>query len=217
MKKVVITGGSSGLGYEIAKLLLNKDISVVNLSRKKCELDIENIKTDLSNSQEITNSIETIRKDHTDLDLLILNAGIMPKANVGEIDFDINEIFDINTISVIKIVNALIDIIKKNEGDIVVVASTASFRSDANNSVYNASKHAVCGFVKTLQAELKGCKSRVIGFYPGGFNSNLRGGVQMKGYMDPEDLAKLLVSLVELPKGLEVSEIVVNKNKPALL
>jgi len=51
----------------------------------------------------------------------------------------------------------------------------------------------------------------VIGFHPGGFNSNLRDGIIKEGHMKPKDLATLMANILDLPKTMEVSEIVINR------
>jgi len=138
----------------------------------------------------------------------------MPKAKIGEIDFDIDKLFQINITSNIKLINGLTELIIKNKADIVIVGSTASFNSYSEDSVYSSTKHAILGFIKYLQAEFKTEEVRIIGFHPGGFNSNLRGeGVFKEGYMNPKELAKIMIQILELPKNMEVSEIIINRKR----
>ncbi|MFT4305119.1 MAG: SDR family oxidoreductase [Candidatus Woesearchaeota archaeon] len=209
MKKAIITGASSGLGKEIGNLLKEKDVEVVNISTSKSEFI--DIKTDLGKENELLNAIQKIKDEHSNFDYLILNAGIMPLADIGKINYDIDKLFKINVTSSIKIVNELIDLIKNNKSDIVVIGSTSSFKPNPSHGVYTSTKHATDGFIKSLQMELKDI--RVIGFHPGGFNSNLRNGIIKEGYMDPKDLAKILINILELPKNIEVSEIILNRKK----
>lgn len=212
MDKAIITGASSGLGEKIGLKLKEKNFQIINISRNNSEFN--DINCDLSKDDEINYTIKNIKENHSDFKVLILNAGIMPKAKIGEIDFDIDNLFKINITSSIKIVNALAKLIIKNCADIVIIGSTASFTSFPGDSAYSSTKTAVLGFVKYLQSEFKNEDVRVIGFYPGGFNSNLRGkGVVKEGYMDSNELAKLLVQILELPRLMEVSEIIVNRNK----
>ena len=211
MKKILITGASSGLGLEVGKLLQQKKFKVINLSRNKSPFD--NISLDLSNDKSISNTIENIKQNHSKFDALILNSGIMPLAKVGKMKFDIENMFKVNIIGTIKLVNGLLDLIKKNKADMVFVGSTASLKGSEEHSAYCASKHAVEGFIKSLQVEMKNEPVRVIGFHPGGFNSNLRGNIIKKGYMEPKDLATIMVHILELPKTVEVSEIVINRKK----
>ncbi len=213
MKKALITGASSGLGLEIGKLLHKEEkATIINLSRKKSSF--ENIAVDLTDHKQILHAIEIINKKHSDFDLLVLNAGIMPDATLGTIDFDIDRLFRVNITASIKLVDGLLPLIKKNHCDIVIVGSTSSFQHFPGHGAYTTTKHAVLGFVKVLQTELKQDDVRVIGFHPGGFNSNLRGpGVVKEGYMDPKDLATLLLHILRLPRNMEVSEIIISRRK----
>lgn len=211
MKKILITGASSGLGLEAGKIFQEKNFEVINLSRKESEF--QDITLDLSNDESIKNAIKTIRENHSDFEILILNSGIMPLGKVGEMNFDLDNLFKVNITGTIKLVNELIDIIKKNKADIVFVGSIASLNGYENHSAYCSSKHAVEGFIRSLQVEMKDEPVRVIGFLPGGFNSNLRGGIIKEGYMEPKDLAKLMFQILDLPKSVEVSEIVINRKK----
>ncbi len=211
MKKALITGASSGLGLEIGKLLHKEEkAKIVNLSRKKSPF--ENISVDLADHKQVLQAIELVKNKHPDFDVLVLNAGIMPDAPLGDITFDIDRLFHVNITASIKLVNGLLSLIKKNHADIVVVGSTSSFQHFPNHGTYTTTKHAILGFIKVLQTELKQDNVRVIGFHPGGFNSNLRGpGVFKEGYMDPKDLARLLLALLRLPRTMEVSEIIISR------
>ena len=212
MKKAIITGASSGLGLEIGRVLQEEGVKIVNLSRSKSPF--ENIAVDLADDKQVLNAIEVVKKKHSDFDVLVLNAGMMPQASLGSINLDIDNIFKVNVTSSIKLVNGLLSLIKKNNCDIVVVGSTSSFDHFPSHSVYTATKHAVLGFIKELQTELKQDDVRVIGFHPGGFNSNLRGpGVFKEGYMDPKHLASLLLPILRLPRNMQVSEIIINRKR----
>src|SRR3989344_1494664 len=148
MKKAIITGASSGLGLEVGKIFAKKNFEVINLSRTKSQF--QNILLDLSDDKSISKAIKQIKKNHTAFDVLILNSGIMPLGKVGEIEFNLDHMFKVNITGSIKLVNGLLDLAKKNKSDIVFVGSTASLKNEP---------------------------VRVIGFHPGGFNSNLRGGI----------------------------------------
>lgn len=210
MKKVIITGASSGLGKEIG-LILKEDYEVINISRNSSEFT--DIKCDLSNDKDISKAINEIKERHSDFSYIILNSGIMNKALVGEINSDIDKEFKINTTSNIKIINSLLNTIKTNEADVVIIGSKGSFDPKEGTSVYTSTKHAINGFIKSLQLELKNDKSRVIGIHPGSFDSNLRKSDDTKKRMDPKYIADLIKNFIELPKNMEVSEIVINLKK----
>lgn len=216
MKKAVITGASGGLGSEITKSLLERGIEVVNVSRSLSTLNVKNIKTDLTNNDEIRSTLKTIAENHQDADLLILCTGVLHWNSIGEISEEqIDRDFCVNTTGAIKIVNGMIEQIKKNKGDIVVVGSTNAFKSHGRDCVYASGKFAIRGFIKALQVELKDEPIRIIGFHPGGFNSDFHkkaeSNISSDELMDPKDLAKLLINILELPKNAEVSEIIINR------
>jgi short-subunit dehydrogenase len=221
MKKAVITGASSGLGYQIASSLIEKGVKVINLSRTECDLNVTNIKVDLSNHKSTINAIEQVKKDHHDVDLLVLCAGVMHRHFVGDTPLEeVDSDFSINVSSSIKFTDGLISLIRKNKGDIVIVGSTSSFVTYGETSVYNAAKHAILGYIKSLQVELKKENVRVIGFHPGGFQSQLHikagSDLNQKELMDPKHLAKLLMTILELPRSVQVSEIILDRKKAAI-
>lgn len=135
---------------------------------------------------------------------------------MSEIDND----FAVNITGSIKLTNGLMSLIKQNKGDVVFIGSTSSFVSYGRDSVYVSAKHAVLGYIRSLQAELKKENVRVIGFHPGGFKSQLhiKAGSDLKHeeLMDPNYLAQLLMSILELPRSVQVSEIIVDRKKAAI-
>lgn len=216
MKKAIITGASSGLGHEIASKLIEKGVKVVNLSRTDSKLDLINIKTDLTINDDIEKAIKLIKKEHQDVGLLVLCAGLAHWHDIGETPLkDIDTDFAVNITGEIKITDGLIPLIKKNKGDVVFVGSTSSFVSYGGDSVYVASKHAVLGYLKALQKDFKKENVRIIGFHPGGFKSQFHvkadSDLNQEELMDPKDLAQLLMSILEMPRSVQVSEIIIDR------
>lgn len=213
MKKIIITGASSGLGRRIADYFLEKKYEVVNLSRTKAE-GCTNIIVDLKNDSNIESACEIIKHSHNEFQYMFFNAGTMPQANLGKIAFNIDDVFKINVSSIIKILNYLNSEVLNNEADIIITGSTSAYKHFEGDIVYSATKFAVRGLIQSLQSEYKYSKTRIFGFHPGAFNSNLRGkGEYFENFMDPKDLATLLSSIINLPKNIEVSEIIVNRKK----
>ena len=101
MKNALITGGSSGLGHELSKLLLD-EFSITNLSRTPSDLNVRNIKIDLSNSKKLKSVISKLSSEN--FSLLILNAGSIHWRKIGDIPYDeIDSDFKINITNMIKI------------------------------------------------------------------------------------------------------------------
>jgi len=218
MEKAIISGVSEGLGYEIAKLFIENNIEVVGISRKTPDLNIKHIKLDLTNYDDLEKGINIIKKEHSDFDILINCAGVLNVVELEELNImQTDNLFKVNILSPLILTSKLISIIKKNEADIVNISSTVGLKAYEKQLAYGASKWAVRGMTKNLQLELKKTKCRVIGFNPGGFKSKIfekATGIKTElgdDWMEPKELAKLILQILKLPKNMEVSEITVNR------
>lgn len=217
---IVITGASDGLGQEIAKLYKKDDKTVVNVSRHPSKYADQNFLHDLREGNEIIAAAEEVLKLKEPLEALINCAGVYTNEPLGKItEEEIKRTMATNLKAPILLVSNLIERIKKDGTDIVNVASTVGARANPNEAVYGASKWAVRGFSANLQLELKDFPCRVISFCPGGFKSKLF--VKATGHdnttqgvwMATEDVAQCLKQLLELPKNMEVSEIIINRKQ----
>ena len=215
MERVIVTGASSGLGFEISKQLLEKGVEVIGLSRRKPELEVKHIAVDLTKEEEIEKAVETIKKDFPKFDALINCAGVLNIRALGELKLEeVNDLFKVNVFAPMKLVSGLLGLIKENGSDVVNVGSTVGFKAYESQGAYGASKWALRGFSENARLELKGTKCRVIGFNPGGFKSNIFENAtgkkaDLSSYMDPEYIAGLMITILELPKNMEVSNIVI--------
>ena len=217
MKRVLITGASDGLGRELAKLCVGEGIEVICISRSKPDYDAVHIKTDLTDEDSIVACANEIKNKYSDFDALVNCAGVMSCGETSMIDYkELDNLIKVNTIAPIFLTSQLLGLIKSNEADVINVGSTAATKGKAGECIYGSSKWAVRGFTKSLQDELAKTKCRVTGFNPGGmktgfFDKFLSGKVDTAPFMDPRDIAELMLCILKLPKKLEVSEILINK------
>lgn len=217
MKKVIITGVSEGLWYELAKICINKEIRVVWISRKKVDIDIFHIPCDLRKKEDIENAVHIISEQHNDFDAIIHCAWILSIQKPDEICYEaISELFQVNVFSQIYINSLLFSKIRDNNADVVLVSSTVWTKAYENQAVYGASKWAVRWIIENLRLELKWTKSRVIWFFPGGFQSRIfekATGTQadLSAYMKTLDVAKALFDTLSFPKNMEISEVIINR------
>lgn len=91
-----------------------------------------------------------------------------------------------------------------------------SFKAYENQTAYTSSKWAIRGLTEALRVELKKNDCRVIGFYPGGLKSRFvekATGVKadMNPYMNTKHIAQIMLNILNLPKDIEVSEIIINR------
>ena len=216
---IIITGASDGLGKQVAKLYKNAGKKVVNISRRECEYADINICISIQEGEELKETTEKILALNEPIEAIINCAGVLSVQKLGEIsEEEIKRLMSTNVKSQILLVSNLYERILKDETDIVNVASTVGLKGHIDQAVYVASKWAVRGFSKNLQEEFKGKPNRVISFCPGGFKTkffekatgvdNTEDGSE---WMKAEDLALALKQTLDLPKNMEVSEIVINR------
>ena len=216
---IIITGASDGLGLELAKLYKEAGKKVVNISRRPCKYADENILKNLREGSEIEVAAKAVLALGEPIEALINCAGVLSVEPLGKITEDeIKRVMSTNVKAAILLVSNLIDRIKQDGADIVNVSSTVGLKGYVDQAVYGASKWALRGFTANLQTELKDTSSRVISFCPGGFktklfekatgNDNTADGTE---WMRAEDVALCLKQLLDLPKNMEVSEIVINR------
>ena len=218
---IVITGASDGLGHQLAKLYKESGKTVVNISRRECEYADVNLLHNLREGSEIEKAAKEVAAIDESLEAIVNCAGVMSIQPLGEITEDeIKRVMSTNVKAAILLVSGLAERIKKDGTDIINVASTVGLKGYVDQAVYGASKWAMRGFSANLQVELKDTPCRVISFCVGGFNSGIAKKVTGKDIADPEnwmnpaDIANYMKQTLDLPKGMEVSEVVINR-KPA--
>jgi len=216
---IVITGASDGLGLQLAKLYKETGKTVVNISRRKSDFSDINIQCDLQKGSDIEKAVGQIASMEEPLEVLVNCAGVMSLQPLGKITGDeIDRVMSTNVKSAILLVSGLIEKIKKDGTDIVNVSSSVGLKGYVDQAAYGASKWAMRGFSVNLQTELKGTPSRVISFCPGGFKSkifekatgvdNTKNGSE---WMQAEYVALALKQALDLPKKMEVTEIIINR------
>lgn len=145
MNRIAITGATSGIGLEIKNQLENSGKIVMNFSSSNG--------FNLLDDSTPKNISEIIRKEK--VDTLFLNSGILRNGLIGTYNSeDVNNVFKINTIANISIINELWDLISTNKIKVVVTLSTAAYINGAMESVYNASKKALKEFMVSANTEL---------------------------------------------------------------
>jgi len=218
VKRIIITGASDGLGAEFAKLCVEDGIEVIELSRTRPDYKCLFIEADLTKKNSIMNACNIIKNKYPKFDALINCAGVVCKQKTNCIKYDeLDNLIRINTIAPIYLVSNLLDLIKENGADILNVGSTIGTKPYLDHCAYGASKWALRGTSLNLQLELAKTRCRVIQFNPGGMNTRIvekYNGEKIENpdeYMDPKDVAALMLYTLNLPKQLEISEITVNR------
>ncbi|HSN94617.1 MAG TPA: SDR family oxidoreductase [Anaerolineaceae bacterium] len=174
-KLALITGGSSGIGFEVVKNLYNQGCSIIILARNKEKLDFaENLLTSQNNNLEQyvwTYSVDVadFEKVQAVADKIISSAGIPDfifncagvarPGYVEELPIEVYKwTMDIDYHGTVNVTKAFLPaLIKRGSGHIINVSSMAGVIGAFGYTAYSGAKFAVRGFTDTLRAELK-CK-----------------------------------------------------------
>ncbi|PIG90593.1 SDR family oxidoreductase [Gloeocapsopsis sp. IPPAS B-1203] len=180
-KTAVITGGTTGIGFETAKQFVVEGARVIitgqneeRLQSAAKELGVIPIRADVRSLHDLNALAAQVKAEFGGLDILFANAGIglfAPLDVIDEVFYD--DQFDINVKGVFFTVQKLAELL--NEGASVILnASAVSEKGAAMGSVYFATKAAVRSLARTLAAELASRKIRVNALSPGFVPTNFQ-------------------------------------------
>lgn len=220
MKNIILTGASDGLGKEFAKKCLQKgDINIIAICRTQPDYKCDFIKTDLTDEKSIEDTCNIIKERYKKIDAVINCAGVPGVQKLEEVTYDVlDDLMKINVLAPIYLITQLITLIKDSEADILNVGSTIGTKAGYPDQIaYTTSKWAMRGTSYNLQLELKKYNCRVIQFNVGGMNTRMHTkwtGKEIEHpeeWMNPADIADLMMYILKLPKMIEVSEITINR------
>ena len=173
-KTVVITGGSSGIGLETARLFSKKGYRVYELSRRNCENEgITHIGCDVSDRESVCNAVARIVDEAGRIYILVNNAGYGISGPVEMCTIEsTKKMFDVNLFGAFEMVKAVIPLMRKQQsGRIILVSSLAAEFSLPFQVAYSASKAALASLSDGLRAELKPFGIEVTCLMPGDVNT----------------------------------------------
>lgn len=223
MKKVLITGGSKGIGRSIVFEFASHGFEVVTCSRSVENLDVlekeflhafpdgrlTTIMADLSNKKGRAVFCEAILG--LSIDVLVNNAGVFIPGTIHKEEEGLLELMiETNLYSAYDVTRAVVPKMKEQKsGMIFNICSTASIMAYENGGSYSISKFALLGFGKTLRQELKEDQIKVTNVLPGPtFTASWEGvEVPQERFMKPEDVAKTIWDVYSLSDRTVVEEI----------
>ena len=224
-KVAYITGGSKGIGFGTAKVLLELGMKVAISSRslsaaKKATEQLSSdsslvlaIQSDVVNEDDEAAAVKAVVNKFGQLDVLVANAGVGHFAAIDELSSaQWKETIDTNPTGVFNSVKASIDALKKSEGYIITIASLAGTNFFETASAYNASKFGLVGFTQAIMLDLRKYGIKVATIMPGSVSTNFNNHVPNDAdawKIQPEDIGELVADLLKmnprtLPSKIEV-------------
>lgn len=180
-KVVLITGGSQGLGKDLAvRLLAQYEVVVLSNDKVSLEKTAEELKChaylcDITDVSSVQKTVQEIVGKLGHIDVLINDAGVWVGGDLDENDYsDIARVMLVNSVGTINITKAVVRVMKKQRsGKIINIGSIDGIETKAERSIYSASKWAITGFTKALAKDMEKYNVAVIGIYPGLIDTGL--------------------------------------------
>jgi short-subunit dehydrogenase len=188
-KVVLVTGASSGIGKEIAELLLDNDYTVYGTSRKSFfdetvkSNQVIMVPMDVESESSIKNVVEFISKRETGVDILINCAGSGIAGSIEGVPIHkcIDQ-FNVNFFGVVRVIQQVLPMMRtKKSGHIINIGSVAGYIPIPFQSMYSASKFALESLSETLRMELKKFNIKVSIVEPGDTKTNFTASRQLAG------------------------------------
>jgi uncharacterized oxidoreductase len=212
-RTVLITGGTSGIGLELAKRLVERGNTVIVTGRDQQKLDaaqralpgIHAFKSDVSNATAIAALQESVLAQFPALDTLVNNAGIMRNLNLTQ-ERDLNDVtreIEINLSGPVRMVQRFLPhLLTRKDALIVNVSSGLAFIPLPVSPVYCATKAAIHSFSQSLRVQLDGTSVTVVELAPPAVETPLLRGefaeeLKNQKAMDVKTLADRAISGIE--------------------
>jgi 3-oxoacyl-[acyl-carrier protein] reductase len=230
-KITLITGGSKGIGYGIARVLMDMNMKVAITSRsedraKKAALELNKtgkgeaigIGADVRNLKEQEQAVKTVIEKWGRLNVLVANAGLGHFGSIEELsETQWAETIETNLTGVFNSVKASIPALKKSKGYIITIASLAGTNFFAGGAAYNASKFGLVGFSQAIMLDLRHEGINVSTIMPGSVSTYFNDHEPDPGdawKIQPEDIGQLVVDLLQMHPRTLPSKIEVRPSQP---
>ena len=234
MKRILLTGASSGIGAATARELAAAGHHVMLAARRTDRLQALSdelgdhasfVATDVTDGASVRHAVHTTIEVFGGLDVLINNAGLGHMGPLEETPLsDWHHMVDVNVKGVLNCVHAALPQLTENEGTIINLSSVAAHGVFPTAVVYCATKHAVAAISKGLRLELRG-RVKVTDISPGAvetefldhttheathrnYKENAFGGVVLTA----DDIARTIRHVLDQPDHVVISEVIVRPN-----
>ena len=220
-RAALVTGGSSGIGLAIARVLAGEGFSLTLVSRTKekveaaaAELAAHPIAADLSSPDGCAPVVPAHIARWGRLDVLVNSAGIGIGGNVEQLAIERAGLqIAVNLGAVYIVTQASIPHLRKTRGLIVNIASIAGTIPTPGIAMYGATKAAVIALTRSLNGELEGDGIRVTAISPGFVDTRMTDwtGIPGEEMIQPEDCAEIVRLLLRLSPRARVPNVVVER------
>ena len=233
-KVIIITGASSGIGEETARVLAANGAKVVLSARREDKLkkladeiggNAAYLASDVTSLEDMNAVVALAKEKFGKVDAVFANAGIMPAGNMSELKVkDWNAMIDINIKGVLNVMAAVLpEFTAQKYGHVIATSSRAGLMSVPGNAVYCGTKHFVRAMLDSFRSESirEGTNIRTTTIYPGAIKTELLNMVAESPAKDmvsqfyenvgltPDVVANAVLYAVSQPDNVAVPDLVV--------
>jgi 3-oxoacyl-[acyl-carrier protein] reductase len=220
-KAALITGGSSGIGLAIARMLKDEGFELTLASRRPekvdaaaAELGALAVAADVSNEEDCRRVVDEHRARHGSLDVLVNSAGIGIGGTIDDLPAKHVDLqLDVNLRGLLLVTGAALPLLRESHGLIVNLASVAGTIPAPELPVYAATKAAVISFTRSLNAGEEEHGVRATALSPGFVDTPMAewSGLQPDEMIRPEDCAEVVRTVLHLSPRARIPHVVIER------
>jgi NAD(P)-dependent dehydrogenase (short-subunit alcohol dehydrogenase family) len=217
----LVTGGSSGIGLAIARMLRDEgyDLTVGSRTRAKveaaaAELDAKAVEADVSREEDCIRLVAAHRERFGGLDVLVNSAGVGIAGRVDSLQTKHVDLqLAVNLRGLLLVTREALPLLKTSHGWIVNLASIAGTTATPGLTVYGATKAAVIALTQSQNVELEADGVRSVAICPGFVDTAMAqwAGLAADEMIQPEDCAEIVRMCLRLSPRARIPQVVVER------
>ncbi len=221
MRSALVTGGSSGLGLALARMLRAEGYELTLVARRPepleeaaTELGAFSVAANLGDADECVRVVAAHAERYGGMNVLVNSAGLGIGGNIAALDTKkITLQLDVNLLGTLVVTREALPLLRASRGHVVTLASIAGTIPTPGLAVYGATKAALIAFTNSLNREEAEHGVRATAISPGFVATRMTEwtGIPVEEQIQPEDIADLVRTVLHLSPNARVPNIVVER------
>jgi NAD(P)-dependent dehydrogenase (short-subunit alcohol dehydrogenase family) len=220
-RAALVTGGSSGIGLAIARMLADEGHALTLVSRTAAKIEAAAaeigalaVAADVSQEEGAERAVALHRERHGRLDLLVNSAGVGVGGRIEDLStkhWDLQ--IGVNLRGTFLVTRAALPLLRAARGQVVNLASIAGTIPTPGLAAYGAAKAAVISFTRSLNAEMADDGVRATAICPGFVDTPMAAwaGIPAEEMIRPEDCAEVVRALLRLSAAARIPQVVIER------